>query len=194
MSKIFFFITLIFLFTCFPVFSNQKSDHINIGHQKIKGTISPIKLNCKSYAIMGDKSPNLYFKKIGANLFPIPLSKNNDQNESDKIIKKINIFGDINFDWIKEKNRLEKIFLSIGVVSFAIGFSMLLAGLINYFVTFNAATIDGEPIATSRNTSFALIGIGSGMMTSSIPFVLVGSIRLGISKQKEKKDLTVNHF
>lgn len=65
---------------------------------------------------------------------------------------------------------------------------MLLAGLINLFVPFDATTINGEPITTVRNTYIALIGAGGGVMVAGIPFIIVGCVRIGLKLNKEKSE------
>lgn len=107
-------------------------------------------------------------------------NKNIDQVNEDKEIINRNPFKDIDLSWYKEKNRMEKIFISTGAVCFSIGFGIMLAGLLNYLVTFNAQT------ELSQNTSIALIGVGAGLNVVGIPFILVGSIKLGMSKKKAK--------
>ena len=161
---------LFLLFLSFPIFCNQK---FNIRHN--------------NFINLPYNNPKYFF-------FPSLFNNENNTQESEskkeKKIKKIKIFDKPDLDWIKEKNRLEKIFIATGVVSLTIGFSMFLAGLLNYFVTFNATTIDGEPIITSRNTYISLMGVGSGLMAAGIPFVLVGSIKLGIKRRKKKEKIS----
>ncbi len=66
---------------------------------------------------------------------------------------------------------------------------MLLAGLLNYLVPFDAVTIDGEPIETVQNTYIAIMGVGSGLLAAGIPFIVVGSVRLWLYKKKATNEV-----
>jgi hypothetical protein len=101
--------------------------------------------------------------------------------------EKIKIFDKPDTSWFKEKNRMEKMFIGIGVASSTIGFSMLLAGLINLFVPFDAVSIDGKPIIYVRNAYISVLSTGAGLMVTGVPFILVGSIRLGLQKKADKQ-------
>jgi len=101
--------------------------------------------------------------------------------------EKIKIFDKPDLSWIQEKNRLEKLFIAIGVVSFTIGFSMCLAGILMLVIPNDAVKINGQWITNVENTYIAITAVGGGLMLSGIPFILVGSIRLGLAKQKEKQ-------
>jgi hypothetical protein len=101
--------------------------------------------------------------------------------------EKIKIFDKPDTSWFKEKNRMEKMFIGIGVVSSSIGFSMFLAGLINLLVPFDAVSIDGKPIVYVRNAYIAVLSTGAGLMVTGVPFILVGSIRLGLQKKADKQ-------
>lgn len=137
------------------------------------------------------KSKSITFLKNNINFSFQYLEKYSNENESEEDndnkkqrLKDIKIFDKPDFSWFKEKNRMEKAFIAIGTVSCTIGFSMLLAGLINYLVPLNAVTIDGEPIKTAQNTYIALMGAGSGLIAAGIPFVVVGAVRLWLYKKK----------
>jgi|GEM_PF-5252352 len=130
--------------------------------------------NSKKQSVILYKSKYFIFNN---NLF-------NYYGESKK--EKIKIFDKPDFSWFKEKYRLEKLFIAIGAISLTIGFSMLLAGIINCLVPFNAVSIDGEPINTNQYVYFSLMGVGGGLMGVGIPFLIVGSVRLGLKIRKNK--------
>lgn len=108
-----------------------------------------------------------------------------DESDGKKI--KSPIFENIDLSYFQEKDRGFKLIVAIGVVSFSIGSALLLAGLINYFVNFNAVSINGNPIEVSYNTYYALMGVGGGLMAVGLPLLLVGSIKLGMKGKKQKK-------
>ena len=127
-----------------------------------------------------------------SNIFLFPFSSYQKISEMDLTLydekEKINIFDKPDMSWIKEKNRLEKLFIAIGVVSFAIGFSMFLAGLLNLVIPNDAVSIDGKPITNVQGAYIAITAVGGGLMASGIPFIIVGSIKLGLAKKKEKEE------
>ena len=64
---------------------------------------------------------------------------------------------------------------------------MFLAGLINLVVPLSAAYIDDEPIETNRYVYASLIGVGGGLISTGIRFIIVGAVRLGKNKKKSTK-------
>jgi hypothetical protein len=105
---------------------------------------------------------------------------NSGEGQDEEKINK-NPFKDIDTEWFKERYRTEKIFISVGAVTISVGFAVLLAGLINYFVTFDAQT------NTTKTASYVLMGVGGGLNAAGLPFLLVGTIKLGAMKNSEKK-------
>ncbi|MBN2545876.1 MAG: hypothetical protein JXB50_08770 [Spirochaetes bacterium] len=115
-----------------------------------------------------------------------------DDKKTEK--EKTPIFDKPDFSWFKEKNRLEKIFIAAGVITCTAGAGILLAGLINLLVNFNAVSIGGEPILNSYIVYYTLIGVGSGLIAIGTPFIIVGSVRLGRINKKIKTEVTLNNF
>ena len=103
---------------------------------------------------------------------------------------KVKIFEKPTFEWLNEKNRLEKLLIGIGAGTTAVGCGILLAGLINLFVNFNAVTIDGEPIMNSYTTYYVLIGVGGGLTATGTALIIVGSIKLGLKNKKAKSEVS----
>ncbi|HOV14560.1 MAG TPA: hypothetical protein PK771_09775, partial [Spirochaetota bacterium] len=95
-----------------------------------------------------------------------------------------NPFRDIDISWIKEKNRLDKIFIAVGVSSISLGLPIFLVGLISYFLPQTDKTELGGI------TNFVLIGVGSGLMGTGLCFTLTGVIRLSYITGKEKKKIS----
>jgi hypothetical protein len=109
------------------------------------------------------------------------------ENYSDTNSEKSPIFDKPDYSWFQEKNRLEKLFIAIGSITFAIGFGMFLAGIINLFVPFDAVSSDGQYIPSVRNAYIAVTSIGGSLMAIGIPFIIVGSVRLGLDYKKSKE-------
>ena len=103
--------------------------------------------------------------------------KEKDETKKDWF-KPQNPFQNLETGWVKEQNRLEKIFIAVGGASFAVGSTMMIIGFINYFVPF----VDQSTIG--NKFYIALIGIGGGLIANGFPFTLVGGIRLRIKKKK----------
>lgn len=163
-------ILFILIFSSAIIFSNE---NIIIYNFKFGDNPSIYKINFNS--------KNLLFNQLFNNY-------TDDTNKKEKI----NIFDKPDFSWFKEKNRMEKLFIAVGAVTFAVGFGMFLAGIINLFVPFDAVSIDGEYIQSVRYAYIAITSVGGGLMTVGLPFILVGSIRLGLEYKKNKKAIIDN--
>src|SRR4030042_1025821 len=98
------------------------------------------------------------------------------QNDKEEGKEKKPIFDKPDFSWFREKNRLEKLFIAVGAITCTAGTGILLAGLINLLVNFDAVSIGGEPIMNSYIVYYTLIGVGGGLIAIGVPFIIVGSI------------------
>lgn len=168
MKKIFFAFLFIFTFNLINLFPNELAVNFNS--------------NINSLDFSNNSINNNFF---------FSFSHNHQIKDIDLILyeekEKINIFDKPDMSWIKEKNRMDKLFIAIGVVSFTIGFSMFLAGLLMLVIPNDAVKIDGVWITNVENTYIAVTSVGGGLMAAGIPFILVGSIRLGLAKKAEKQ-------
>lgn len=110
-----------------------------------------------------------------------------DSTNDQKVRPKLeNPFKDIDFSWLKEKYRVDKIFIAVGASSLAIGLPIFLVGLISYFLPQTDKSTIGD------NTNFALIGVGSSLMGIGLTFTLVGVIRINYLMKKEQKKVTLS--
>jgi len=162
------FILLMLIFLTILIYSNENIITLNY---KFSNNSSLYKINFNSN--------NLLFNRLFNNYA-------NDTNKKEKL----NIFDKPDFSWFREKNRMEKLFIAIGAVTFAVGFGMFLAGIINLFVPFDAVSIDGEYIKSVRYAYIAITSVGGGLMAVGLPFILVGSIKLGLEYKKNKNSTT----
>lgn len=105
-----------------------------------------------------------------------------------KIITNNNPFSDLDFSWFKEKYRAEKLLISIGVISMAIGTPFLLVGLLNYLVPFVEQSTLGE------TAYIAFMGVGSGVIGVGMTLTIVGGARLGYLKKKSKGPAVTLYF
>lgn len=107
---------------------------------------------------------------------------------------RISLFNQSEKDIKTDDKNIDKLFIGIGVVTSVVGSGVLLAGLINMFVALDAVSINGEPIKTNYYVYYALIGVGSGLIVTGIPFIIVGSIRLGLKNKKIKSEISLNNI
>ena len=95
----------------------------------------------------------------------------------------ISKFSNDEVDKIELNSKVNRILIAFGAVTLAIGTSMLLAGLINYFVPFDAVSVNGKQITEVYNVYYILMGVGGGLMGTGIPLIITGSVRIYLGKK-----------
>lgn len=90
------------------------------------------------------------------------------------------ITRNLDFSWFREKYRMEKLFISIGIVSITMGVPFILSGTLCYIIQPTDQTDLGDTLY------FALIGVGGGLMATGTGFVIGGAVSLYIKKKNNR--------
>jgi len=97
-----------------------------------------------------------------------------------------NPFKDADWSWANEQFRMERIFIAAGTVCAALGIPIMLIGLFEYLYP------QSDKSNTSNNLYIGMMGIGGGLMALGGTFAIVGAIRWGYLKTKDKMEVSIS--
>jgi hypothetical protein len=114
------------------------------------------------------------------------LSADNSSDDSKNIKKINNPFKNTDWEWFTEKYRAERVIMSVGIISIAIGFPIFMVGLFEYIFP------QADKSVISDNTFISLMGVGSGVAAVGITLTIVGAVRLNYLKTRDKIEISMS--
>jgi hypothetical protein len=153
-------------------------------NNKIFFTVIVLFFSLNLFSIENVKNINFYFGNSYDNFKVNLLDATSDGNSKNK--KKIdNPFKNIDgTSWIKEKYRLEKILVGIGIASFAVGLPIFFVGLFQYLFPQTDKSTVGDAV------NISMMAVGGSLIVAGGTVAIVGAVRWGQLKSKEKVEVS----